>query len=414
MSAPNAVVGFEQVLFSPWLGAASLVAAAQVLLVGIANIKRYRSAPALLEIASSTRAVRVAVCIPARNERENIEACVRGVLASRDVDVRAYVYDDESTDGTGEIVARLAAEDSRVVVVPRRALPAGWNGKQHACFRMAEHGLAYDPELDWFLFTDADVRFESDAVARALGFAQRANAALVSTVPREITGSIGEMLLVPLIHFVLMGYLPFGRMRSTSDPAASAACGQFILVSRAAYRASGGHEGFRDSMHDGVKFPRAVRRAGLRTDLYDGTESVSCRMYRGIGQTWRGFAKNAYEGLGNLGLLVFITVWHFIGHIVPWVVLLTAIWQSDAGSETLGDTSGETFGARMLALAAIVCALVYRALLCLRFRQSWLNLPLHPLSMVTLTAVQWWSLWLDRTGQRGWKGRIAGVNPSKG
>ena len=404
MNAPNEMAGFEQILASPWLGVASCVAAAQALLVGIANMRRYRAAPALDDVAASTRAVRVAVCIPARNERENIEACVRSVLDSREVDVRAYVYDDESTDGTGEIVARLAAEDARVVVVPRRALPAGWNGKQHACFRMAEHGLGYDPELEWFLFTDADVRLEPDAVARALGFAQRADAALVSTVPREITGSIGEMLLVPLIHFVLMGYLPFGRMRATSDPAASAACGQFILVSRTAYRASGGHEGFRDSMHDGVKFPRAVRRAGLRTDLYDGTESVSCRMYRGFMQTWRGFAKNAYEGLGNLGLLVFITVWHLLGHIVPWIVILTALLQRDAGSEA--------FTARMLAVAAIGCALAYRFLLCLRFRQSWLNVPLHPLSILALTAVQWWSLWLDRTGRRGWKGRIAGA-PAK-
>ena len=410
MSGANPLFGLEQIIFSPWLGAVSLVAAAQSLLVGVANMKRYRPAPALAEVAASTQPVRVAVCIPARNERENIEACVRSVLSSREVDVRAYVYDDESTDGTGEILARLAAEDARVVVVPRRALPTGWNGKQHACFRMAEHGLAYDPALEWFLFTDADVRFEADAVARALGFAQRANAALVSTVPREVTGSVGEMLLIPLIHFVLMGYLPFGRMRATLDPAASAACGQFILVSRAAYRASGGHEGFRDSMHDGVKFPRAVRRAGLRTDLYDGTESVSCHMYRGFSQTWRGFAKNAFEGLGSLGLLIFITVWHVLGHLLPWVVITAAatqmLTQSDASRE-------RPQTALVLAVLAVVCALLYRVLLAARFRQSWLNVPLHPISIAMLTAVQWWSLWLDRTGRRGWKGRVAGSTVSK-
>jgi len=410
MSGANPLFGFEQIIFSPWLGAVSLVAALQPLLVGIANMKRYRPAPALADVAASTQAVRVAVCIPARNERENIEACVRSVLASREVDVRAYVYDDESTDGTGEILTRLAAEDARVVVVPRRALPAGWNGKQHACFRMAEHGLAYDPALEWFLFTDADVRFEPDAVARALGFAQGANAALVSTVPREVTGSVGEMLLIPLIHFVLMGYLPFGRMRATLDPAASAACGQFILVSRAAYRASGGHEGFRDSMHDGVKFPRAVRRAGLRTDLYDGTESVSCHMYRGFSQTWRGFAKNAFEGLGSLGLLMFITVWHVLGHLLPWVVITAAVaqmlTQSDASRE-------RPQTALILAFLAVASGLLYRVLLAARFRQSWLNVPLHPVSIAALTAVQWWSLLLDRTGRRGWKGRVAGSTVSK-
>ena len=385
-------------LQNPWLCGASLVAAVQPLLLGVVNMARYRRAPELAEIAAETRPLRVAVCIPARNEKANIEACVRSVLASREVDVRAYVYDDESTDGTGEIVARLAAEDARVVVVPRRPLPAGWNGKQHACFRMAEHGLGYDPALEWFLFTDADVRLEPDAVARALGFALRSKSSLVSTVPREITGTIGEMLLVPLIHFVLMSYLPIGRMRSTLDPAASAACGQFILVSRAAYRAAGtgadyGHAGFKDSMHDGVKFPRAVRRAGLRTDLYDGTESVSCRMYRGFGETWRGFAKNAYEGLGSLGLLVFITVYHALGQVLPWIVVALA---AVGARWSLGAS---------LAAAAVGCALLGRALLAARFRQSWWNIPLHLASIVALSAVQWRSLWLHRTGKRSWKGR---------
>jgi glycosyltransferase involved in cell wall biosynthesis len=385
-------------LQNPWLCGASLAAALQPLVLSVVNMRRYRSAPILAEVAAETRALRVAVCIPARNEKANIEACVRSVLASREVDVRAYVYDDESTDGTGEIVARLAAEDPRVVVVPRRPLPAGWNGKQHACFRMAEHGLGFDPDLEWFLFTDADVRLEPDAVARALGFALRSKSSLVSTVPREVTGTVGEMLLVPLIHFVLMSYLPIGRMRSTLDPAASAACGQFIMVSRAAYRAAGtgadyGHAGFKDSMHDGVKFPRAVRRAGLRTDLYDGTESVSCRMYRGFGETWRGFAKNAYEGLGSLGLLLFITVYHALGQVLPWIVLalaaLAAQWSPGAA----------------LAAGAVFCALLGRALLAARFRQSWWNIPLHLPSILMLSAVQWRSLWLDRTGRRSWKGR---------
>ena len=384
------------VLQNPWLMYPAFVAAAQPLALAIVNMRRYAPAPALREIAEKTRLIRVAVCVPARNERENIEACLRSVLSSIEVDVRAYVYDDESSDGTDEIVARLAAEDARVIVVARRPLPAHWNGKQHACSRMAMHALAYDPKIDWFLFTDADVRFEPDAVARALGFALSGGRALVSTVPHEHTGSLGEMTLVPLIHFVLMSYLPIGRMRSTLDPAASAACGQFILVSRAAYQASGGHESFRASMHDGVKFPRAVRKAGLRTDLYDATESVSCRMYRGFAQTWRGFAKNAYEGLGGMGLLVFITLYHAMGQILPWIVLLLAA------------VTGEWGWGAMVAAGAVSCSLLLRLLLARRFRQSMLNVPLHPLSMAMLSAVQWWSWWLHRTGRRGWKGRVAG------
>ena len=120
------------VLQNPWLMYPAFVAAAQPLALAIVNMRRYAPAPALREIAETTRLIRVAVCVPARNERENIEACLRSILSSIEVDVRAYVYDDESSDGTDEIVARLAAEDARVIVVARRPLPAHWTGKQHA------------------------------------------------------------------------------------------------------------------------------------------------------------------------------------------------------------------------------------------------------------------------------------------
>jgi len=128
-------------------------------------------------------------------------------------------------------------------------------------------------------------------------------------------------------------------------------------------------------------------------------------MYRGFGETWRGFAKNAFEGLGSLGLLVFITVYHALGQVLPWIVvalaLSTAQWSRGAS----------------LAAGAIGCALLLRTLLAARFRQSWWNVPLHVVAILVLAAVQWRSLWLDRTGRRSWRGRTGGagaIRPSAG
>ena len=140
----------------------------------------------------------VTVCIPARNEERNIEACVRSLLGSAHENIEVLVYDDESTDYTGEILRGLCAEDNRVRIVPTVPLPEGWNGKQHACFRMSEAARG-----DWLLFTDADVRFEPDAIGAGLAFASKREADLVSTFPRQIVGSIGELLTVPTIFFVL-------------------------------------------------------------------------------------------------------------------------------------------------------------------------------------------------------------------
>jgi hypothetical protein len=228
---------------------------------------------------------------------------------------------------------------------------------------------------------------------------------MVSTFPRQITGSLAERLAVPMIFFILFSYLPMPRMRTTRDPAASAACGQFILVSRAAYDKAGGHEAFKNSMHDGVKMPREVRKAGFHTDLFDGTHLLSVRMYRGLAQTWRGFAKNAFEGLGSVGLLVFITVVHLLAHVLPWLVVPWAI----AGRLAPDTLTAPTDLAAVFALSCVAMAVFQRFLLSRRFEQGLTPVLLHPLGVLMMTVIQWHSLYLALTGKRAWRGRVATV-----
>lgn len=358
----------------------------------IANLGVYQRPPADAE--SSDR--KVSVCIPARDEEANIEACVRSLLASTHRDIEILVYDDQSTDATPQILAKLADEDDRVRQVESVSLPEGWNGKQHACWRCAQQATG-----DLLLFTDADVRFEPDAIAKTLAAwrsldDREAKLGLLSTFPRQIVRSPAELLVVPMIFFILFSYLPMSRMRSTTDPATSAACGQFILVSRACYDAFGGHVAFKDTMHDGVKMPREARDSGYRTDLFDGTALASVRMYHDLKSTWKGFAKNAFEGLGSVGLLVFLTVMHLVGHLLPWVaaVVLLAL--------------GEAFSlAMVLALLCIAAHTVQRLLLAARLKLPALTALLHPFGVLAMTLVQWDSYRLHRSGKRSWRGRTA-------
>jgi glycosyltransferase involved in cell wall biosynthesis len=349
--------------------------------------------------------VRITVCVPARNEEANLEACVRSILASTERDIEVLVYDDQSTDNTPTILAKLIASDPRVRAAQVTPLPAGWNGKQHACWRMSEQATRSESGGQWLCFTDADVRFEPNCLADALAFAQSQKADMVSTFPRQITGSLAERLAVPMIFFILFSYLPMPRMRTTRDPAASAACGQFILVSRNAYEKAGGHEAFKNSMHDGVKMPREVRKAGFHTDLFDGTHLVSVRMYRGLAQTWRGFAKNAFEGLGSVGLLMFITVVHLLAHVLPWIIVPWAL---------LGRLAPSTFAsptdlAALFAVSCVAMAVLQRFLLARRFQQGLTPVLLHPLGVLMMTMIQWHSLYLSLTGKRAWRGRVATV-----
>jgi dolichol-phosphate mannosyltransferase len=56
------------------------------------------------------------VVIPTYNERENIARLVPEVLAAA-ADCRVVVVDDESPDGTGAVVAEMAARDARIQLV---------------------------------------------------------------------------------------------------------------------------------------------------------------------------------------------------------------------------------------------------------------------------------------------------------
>ncbi|MEL6795970.1 MAG: glycosyltransferase family 2 protein [Planctomycetota bacterium] len=377
---------------------------AGALVMAIVNLKLYHRPPQ--NLAENAEKPLLSVCVPARDEEDNIEACVRSVLDGTYANCEVLVYDDQSTDATPEILARIASQDDRLKLVETVPLPSGWAGKQHACWRMSQAAQG-----EWMLFTDADVRFSTDMLERTLAHAQKlksegdsssgSGVGLLSTFPRQITKSFGEVLLVPMIFFILFSYLPMWRMRQTNDPSTSAACGQFLFVRRDAYDQSGGHEAFKDSYHDGIKMPRAVRRAGFKSDLFDGQDLASVRMYRGFAQSWSGFAKNAFEGLGSLGLLIFLTFVHTVAHAAPIVVFTALVVAKSAGAEI-------DVLAAMFAFFAVFFAILERWILSDRFGQGPWPVLLHPLGALAMTAVQWHSFILSKQGKRAWRGRVLG------
>ena len=155
--------------------------------------------------------------------------------------------------------------------------------------------------------------------------------ALASGVPRQELGTFSERLLLPLIHFVLLGFLPMRAMRRTRWPSMSAGCGQLFIARRDAYEQCGGHSMLRDSLHDGIKLPRVFRQAGFKTDLFDATDLATCRMYHTNAETWRGLGKNATEGLAAPGTIVPMTALLLGGQVLPLVLCACAPLLSTLG-----------------------------------------------------------------------------------
>lgn len=378
------------------LALASLVCALIPALVFRRNLRLF--APPSLPPDGARPAV--SVLIPARDEEGTIGAAVEAALASRGVDLEVVVLDDGSRDRTAEIAAGIAARDPRVRLVTAPPLAPGWCGKQHACAALAR--TARQPVL---AFLDADVRLEPEGLARAAAFLEASGAGLVSGVPRQETGTFLERLLIPLIHFILLGFLPLARMRRSLHPAYGAGCGQLFLARRDAYEKAGGHAAIRASLHDGIALPRAFRSAGIATDLFDATDVAVCRMYHSAGEVWRGLGKNATEGLASPGKIVPVTALLLTGQVLPPLLLILLLTGALPG--------GTAPAAAWLAVPATIVALAPRLLAVSRFRQPLDGALLHPLAIVVFLAIQWNALGRRLLGRpAAWKGRRYAARPA--
>lgn len=352
------------------------------------NLQRFQTLQKLSFDSLLVPVPSVSVLIPARDEEQSIAASVLAALASREVKVEVVVLDDHSSDRTASIVQGIAALDARVRYQTSCPLPAGWNGKQHACFLLAD--LA---GCDRMLFLDADVRLGPDAIAKLAAYQDVTSVALLSAFPHQETGTWLEKWIIPLMHYILLCYLPFSRMRSSNSTAYASGCGQLFMTRKDDYRKAGTHKAIAASRHDGLKLPKAYRLAGLSTDVVDGSAIASCRMYQSTGEVIFGVLKNATEGIANVRLIVPFTILLVGGSILP---IMTAAYAVIAGRPVV----------LLVSLSGVLLGHFPRAIAALRFRQPLAGVVMHSLSVTVFILLQWFAMVQSTLGYKvAWRGR---------
>jgi chlorobactene glucosyltransferase len=238
----------------------------------------------------------VSIIVPARNEERQIERCVRSLLAQEWVDFEIVAVDDVSTDATPQILARLAAEDSRLHVVEGAPLPPGWVGKPWAL-----HQATQRAQGEWMLFTDADTEHAPRGVASALEYAVRSGLDVFSPLTDQELVSLAERAVLPSIFNLIV--FAIGSLAEINDPARpqnAVLNGQYILIKRSALLALGGYAAVRDQIAEDLELARLIKRDGrFRLQLAGGKAFASTRMYRSFGEIWAGFTKNVFTGTGG-------------------------------------------------------------------------------------------------------------------
>lgn len=325
----------------------------------------------------------VSVLIPARNEEKKIKTCLESLLRQDYHSFEIHVLDDESTDHTAEIVKKMAGRDTKIHFHSGKALPAGWTGKNWACHQLSQHARG-----EIFIFTDADNRYEPQAITRTIGWIQQYHLGMLSVFPQQITYTFFEKLIVPIVDLILYSLLPLWLTYYARSPHAAAANGQWIVFRREVYEKIGGHQAVSNKIVEDVELSRLTKRSGIKILTEAGTSMIYGHMYYSMREVWEGFSKNFF------GLVSYKTT--------PFLIILASLIMIAIAPYLLLFTS-RFF---TVALVAIILNLLWRSILTIRFKHSFLyGVILHPLSIMLAVLIGLNSLRQVKRGQIIWKNR---------
>ncbi|MBV8149602.1 MAG: glycosyltransferase, partial [Candidatus Eremiobacteraeota bacterium] len=224
------------------------------------------------------------------------------------------------------------SENPRMRVVRGEPLPPGWVGKPWALVQGARVA-----EGSWLLFTDADTIHCPDGASSAMAAAEEAHLDVLSLLTEQDLRSLPERMLMPSLFLAILdGTGPICDVGNPDKPEVALFNGQYILASRMAYDAIGGHACVRNEIAEDLELARRFKRDGrFRIALAASSGVARTRMYCSLREIWDGFTKNFALGFlarplwSAVGILVLASVSPLSPLALVWL-LVSAQWGAAA------------------------------------------------------------------------------------
>lgn len=322
---------------------------------------------------------KVSILIPARNEAHQILNLLRSIHAQDYRDYEVIVLDDNSTDDTLSLCGEFAATHPKFSVIKGKPLPPGWLGKNHACYQLAKKATG-----EYLLYIDADEEVADGLINSALHRMRLRDLGMLSLFSNQEMHGLGEQMVVPLMHYILLNLLPLQLVYLVRNKAVTAASGQFMLFDAVAYHRHQWHQQVKQKVVEDVEIMRLLKEEGLRAETLLANNLVTCRAYTGYRDALNGFSRDVLAAFNYnvLSLLVYLMI--LLGG--PLIIIATL-------------NTG---------LIALMCGLIIlsRIMISLSAGQSaWKNVLLHPLQMFNLMLISFLSIQRFLTKTTVWKGR---------
>lgn len=342
---------------------------------------RHHSPPAVFPMVS--------VLIPARNEERSIAACVRSILAQDYPSYEVLVLDDQSSDGTRNILEKIAISYPALRILHGEPPSDNQVGKNWACSQ-----LACQAQGELLFFTDADTVNRPDTLKTVVTALMGEQADLLTGFPRQEVKTWGERLLVPFFSWAFFCFIPLALAYKLRIPFLSMAVGQMMLFRREAYLAIGGHERISSSIVDDMSLAREIKENRLSWRVSYIADLVSCRMYHSSREAIDGFTKNLFAAFDSrLVPFLFAFIWLAVMFWEPLIVLISMV-------------SGLT--ARAQPPATVACLALSLLLWLIPYSQMHIPLffaLLYPFTILANIGVAVRSLVHSLGGRITWKGR---------
>jgi len=293
----------------------------------IHGAKAMRAIPRLADLPDESAdevTAKLSVVVAARNEELHIEKALRSLGMQDHPDYEIIVVNDRSTDGTTEIVNRLAGEFPNLIrPVHVTELPEGWLGK---CNALHQGGEAASGEF--ILFADADVEFQPSVLRRAHAYAAREEADQLAVIPQNLVDSFWEMAMLNVFALCFMlGFPPHRAMQRNSGRFIGV--GAFNMVRTSMYRRIQGHRFLRLQVLDDVGLGKLVKFSGGRVRVAWGHGQVRLRWYESLGHMIKGLEKNMFAATGYSAVK---TVAMVAGVVVMFLWPWLGVWVGPPGA----------------------------------------------------------------------------------
>lgn len=260
----------------------------------------------------------LSVVIAARNEEKQIEASILSQLEQTYKNVEWILVNDRSTDNTGAIMEELTKKDPRITVIHIDELPEGWLGKNNALYKGTLRASG-----KWLLFTDADVKYEQQAFAKALHYFERHRLDHLTAAPNL---SAKGFWLKSFVAFFLFGFSYFKRPWLANDPKSKVGTGigAFNLVLKDAYESFGTHEKVKMRPDDDLQLGMKMKKAGYRQRIVTALHLIEVEWYGSLKEALIGLEKNTFAGLHyRISMVIFAILGVFITNVLPFVTIFS-------------------------------------------------------------------------------------------